>query len=248
MCVGGLLAKYDVWKNIQRRWKQVIDHENSLSKKAGHRIMERYHANTCANLKGDFREWSQQRQIKFVKSLVAILGKYKPYIFANALSKQDYLDAYSHIPESQWKGRCYEACMAACIADIGAWMQSHNLQNNDELHVFHESHDEFNTSAQNALIGLRQSGAPYKNSVKEVTPLRWQDCIALQPADFIAYETMKLAKQINAAEPVMKDGRVPLRKTITALMGLCVPAKGSLLKREYLLMLGERHRKRNHPE
>lgn len=80
-CVGGWLAVYYSWTDIETAWKQRIDHENRMSVKKGFPPISRYHATDCANLKNEFEEskgWSIPRQILMCKRLCKIIGQQRP--------------------------------------------------------------------------------------------------------------------------------------------------------------------------
>lgn len=119
--------------------------------------------------------------------------------------------------------------MLVCLAEICQFM--HSQLPKEEVAVLHDS-GPFNGAAQLALTSLRKS-IQYSEHISTVAPLEWHKRVALQPADFIAYEGYKLVE-------ADKNGR-ELRKSLQAMLGKKVMISAGYTKPEFLAFFKNRN-------
>jgi len=120
MCVGGWLCLKETWKEIESRWTARVEHEQRMSVRKGFPPISRYHATYCASLKREFdrsKGWDEERQIRFVKQLIDIVGQIRLIGIAVGCSLADTVGAFaSHQEAEKW---AYRICMMWCIGLIG---------------------------------------------------------------------------------------------------------------------------------
>jgi len=223
MALGGWLGDDGTWKDIESAWIQRIDFENRVSAKRGLKPISRYHASDCANLAGEFSEWSAQRQIPFVRKLIEIIGRNKPTGFAFGASRDDLLAYYPQLKRN-WKEILYYLCLTACLEEIGIIVEQRFPH--ERVAVIHER-SEFDGKARLAFDNkLASQNFLQGKYFTTIAPLNWQDCVALQPADMLAYEGFKVFES-------HRQNNEKLRKSLQKIVGSKVPLRVGWVRKEY---------------
>jgi hypothetical protein len=226
--VGGWLATEGDWKSIENEWRQRVEHEQRISRKKGFPVPFRYHASDCSNLRGEFdtsKGWDKDRQKLFIKKLVGILAKKRkePVLgFSFSVVMDNWEIAFKN---RRWAERnAYHHMFFEAGSVIGEAMS--NRWPNERVTVFHDF-GPFNESAQAAYRKMCLESFPYRDFFVTVAPRKWEDCLALQAADLIAYEGQKsahLGLSISDNATLQRSYRKSLQKLLhgkTNLHGLC---------------------------
>ncbi|MGD0199910.1 MAG: hypothetical protein ABSD27_04080 [Bryobacteraceae bacterium] len=178
--------------------------------------ISRYHAADCASLHGEFEGWDEERQISFSKHLIGIIAKHKPFGMAFGASLEDYAAVFPELSEHQQRIQCYKFCADRCFNELALVMQ--RCFPNEGVVVFHDSGD----FVAPAFEAFRH----YETNPQFVSfaPLPWRRCPAMQPADLLAYEGVKLADR-------RLQGDEYIRKSMQAIMGEQVPMSVAYIRR-----------------
>lgn len=209
-CVGGFLARANVWEKITPAWSERIAYENRISAKKGFPPISRYHATDCANLKREFSEkngWDVNRQIKLTKRICEILASHLTIgivIGGSLVDIQRYLVPGSDTPADF----LYSTCFKVCLMEIAGLMYHYVVD--PQVKVFYER-GKFNSYAIEAFEMLRKDPNPVYRSIVNVEPKGWEDCIPLQAADFFAYEGFQ---RVDGAF----KGRDQIKRSLQALI------------------------------
>lgn len=219
-CVGGLLAPVSMWSSIEASWKQRLEYENRLSAKKGFPPISRYHATDCANLKREFSDkngWNIGRQIRLSKRLCQILAENGPYAIvygASLTAIQKYLPPNEN-PAEEF---LYHISTIMHLMLVGQIMKEQFPR--DRVTVYYDRSKQFGRIAREVFDSFMKDP-----TVKDIfgcfatmAPMGWEDCIALQPADFIAYEGMK---RVDGS----LGGNDNIRKSLRALLGDKMPLR-----------------------
>jgi hypothetical protein len=223
ICMGGWLAHKDVWKGIERDLIQRIAYENRVSERNGLKPLSRYHAADCASCVNEFAGWDHNRQIRLTKRLIEILFSQKKrglWGIGFGASLEDFAGMFggraSGQPDAIRKA-CYRICVLECLKELCLVMER-NFPG-QKVTIFHDS-GAFVAEAQYVF----QNFEGCKDQFVSLSPLRWQDCPALQMADLIAYEVMKMAhKRLKGDEAI--------RKSLQAIMGKKIPGTFAWIRR-----------------
>jgi hypothetical protein len=214
MCVGGWLCDERAWNRIENKWTARIEHERRMSIRRGEEPILRYHATDCANLKRQYATWTIDRQIRFTKRLIGILGsesRPRPVGIAAGLSMRELRAVRPDLSAIEIKRKAYFLCMCECLLHIGAIMDG--LFPTERVMIIHDRSLDFDHQALSAFNDMLASRkfrrAHYFVSIAAGSS---KDFLALQPADLIAYEGFKL----TAAR---KRGSEELRKSLQKVLG-----------------------------
>jgi hypothetical protein len=213
-CVGGFMATKTTWTSIERAWSERIGYENRRSAKKGHPPISRYHATDCANLKREFGEdrgWNIPRQIALSKRLCEIISKNGPtgiVIGGRVADVRNYL----RVPKENARKALYELTFTMHLLTVAEVMRSHYP--NDRVTVYWDRSKDFSPIARECFDRLMSDSGVSHLSRFFVTgsPLGWEDCVALQPADLMAFEGFK---RISSGT----TGRNDLRRSLRAMLG-----------------------------
>lgn len=210
ICVGGWITSDENWDAFQAAWKARIEKESQDAQKHGLMPLPRYHATDCANCKNAFEGWSIDRQIAFTKDLLQIVARFELRGFAFGASLRDISSVLSDdLDAEKRKHITYGLCIRLCLQEIGKYiLRDFPLE---RITVIHDSGGLI-ASAQEAFSGLMEDeGSPERDAFISLAPMRWQDCVALQAADLLAYEGMKLT-----ADGLL--GKENVRKALQAIV------------------------------
>ena len=67
-----LIATGKDWYEMERSWGLHLAAKNKELKKAGRKLLSRYHASDCSSMRGEYEGWGVTEQIGFVKGLFGI--------------------------------------------------------------------------------------------------------------------------------------------------------------------------------
>lgn len=183
-----LLGRGTDWGWITSKWKARLREKNKALRKQGRQQLSRYHASDCSNHKREFKGWDETEQIDFVKPLVTLLGKYPLYAFAYSLPMEELL---ALVPTDMEKARKNAYVITLCFLMIEIGAEIHKANPTVRMNLFHDRGpcdtlilDTFNVIKDDPLFR-------YRDMFISITPMSWEDCIPLQPADMCAYEAFK---------------------------------------------------------
>ena len=213
MCVGGWLCREETWTWIEARWHQRIEHERRMSIRRGEPPISRYHATDCANLKREFSTWTIERQILLTKKLIDILGdaRPRPVGIAAGLSLRELKAARPDLTDKHLKRLAYYLCMCECFINIAAAMDE--LFTTEQVTIIHDRTPDFDQAALSAFSDMFTSQRfAFAHYFVTIGPGGWEEFVALQAADLIAFEGFKLTAS-------RKRGRDDLRKSLQKAIG-----------------------------
>jgi hypothetical protein len=201
------------WGDIERKWKSVIRDANKSLRKQGRPQISRYHAADCSSRKGEFEGWSVDEQIAFSKKLISIIKYNMTTVMAYSMPLEDFVAVYperSDNPEKELYGLLLTFMMTQLIHDIDKQSNGRNLRPY-KIAFIHDrsSRDGDMLSAFNHMKD--DASFQGRDHFTTIAPMGWEDCIPLQAADLLAYETFK-----DAANRISPTPR-PRRKSLDSL-------------------------------
>jgi len=212
-----IVATGKEWQETARAWKLHLAAKNKQLKREGRPLISRYHASQCNGRRGEFDGWSDSERDAFVLGLFGILkrstGGY------HSVAYDVHLDELCEVfPE--WAGDRMETAYAV-LPKFVTWTLGEDFRNmskggRTKITLFHDrtggdgKYDPTVLKAFNSQ--MNDPDFPYKDYFTTIAPLKWEDCIALQPADLVAFECMKQAKAKLEAKR--------MRKSFTALLDM----------------------------
>lgn len=220
---AGWIADDNEWDQIIDKWDARVKYESRRSVKKGLKPLSRYHAADCSALENEFKGWSSERQIRFVKHLQNIMfgpEKYKrvrhtdrPMVFGFAASLKEARNANFGLTEKQLRQYCYFICVTQCLKEIGLVMREFHTQ--DRITFFHDRGD-FVSTAIRAFDAEISDNEISRERFVTMAPMGWENCIPLQPADMIAHDLLHRLRNHLV-------GRDIVRKSLARIVGNQTP-------------------------
>jgi hypothetical protein len=221
---GGWLARSDEWEKLESQWARRLEFERRR-----HGKLDRFHATHCNGQKGDYKNWSVLDRVEHTKALLRIITRRGVAAVCAGLDLSAMLDIYPSDKKDPLAAAYYITVKQLMI------MIARSVKRKGEYKVaiIHDWANDYNKVIKEAWTRTKDDSRwPQANRDLFVscTPMKWQDRIALQPADLIAYDTFKLLDQTIHSTPKM-------RKSLQSLIGNGKPVLARYINREVLLRL-----------
>lgn len=203
---GGWLAEQRVWDRIEAQWTKRIEYER---RKHGH--FDRYHATNCNCKGGDYESWSDAERLIHVKKLLGIVTRRREDIVGvcsglSLIAMRKVFDG-----DKDPKASAYNIAVRRLMVMIHRLLRN---QKDVRVAIIHDrapGYDGVIVDAFNMMLS-DPSVPHYKELFTTIAPMRWEDCVPLQPADMIAYEGFKaIDSEMNST--------AKMRKSMEALLG-----------------------------
>lgn len=213
-CVGGWLHDAERWKVIEEKLAQRVAYESRRSVSKGLASVARFHASDCSNRRNEFVGWSNSRAVQFYKKVVEIVCKHEPDGIAWSCSLHDIKANFPHYKPKISRRVLYLLCLQKCLGEVCRIVRDKYPE--ERITVIHDWG--FNGIAQ---IAFKSATRDFDKTGRLLTiaPMKWQDCIALQAADLMAYEGSKICfRHRNNISEIRKS----FRKILGSGVGLSV--------------------------
>jgi hypothetical protein len=226
---GGWLGEESEWNRLESQWRKRIEHE-----KRKHGKLARYHASDCASLLQDYQGWSVAEQIQHTQKFQAIIARRNLIAICSGVDLAALPRVFTGDAEDPLRG-AYDLTVRHLMMMIRASVkrgQGHRVT------IIHDQTTGYNGVISDAFYRfLEEAGDRYKELFVTIAPMKWQDCVPLQPADMIAFDTFKLL-----------DGTVHssarMRRSLQALLGKAAHIEGRYFSEELMLRLKRMHDRR----
>lgn len=216
-----LLSKSGNWQWIEQDWNRCLAEKNKSLALQGRKQILRYHSVDMNNFKEEYADWSPDERKEFSTKLLDIFKK--PSNCAIAYSRSIELKPLVRLmPEIAPKPYLYAHAilLQRMMMDIGASFSKAN--NGDpsgiKISLIHDR-SRYAGALQHAFQNLKsKTGFPYADLFTSLTPMGWEDCIALQPADLVAYENFKevLRQKSEYEKDRTRPMRIPLKEFLSS--------------------------------
>jgi hypothetical protein len=218
-----------------KEWEARIALENRNSAKKGFPPISRYHATDCANLKREFTQkngWDIPRQVRLTKRLCAIFAQHHPQAIVIGGAPEDVRS----ISTDDVKEFMYSACLKMCLLEMAGVMHRHP-PGKVEIVFDRGPFTHIATEAFGAIQAEKENTREY-DCLQTMEAQGWEDCPALQVADFIAYQGM------HRVDGSLR-GRREIKKSLQALIGKRVPINIGYYTKQNFLDIRQMKRNQN---
>lgn len=197
------------WMEIERKWKLHLAAKNRELKRAGRPLISRYHASDCSSRHGEFEGWTHDERDRFVRGLFQVFKQVSTFTVVYDAQMNEIGEVF---PETRDRlDAAYYWLTLFTILQIGR-----DVGHGNQCTLFHErtgGDGKYDPTMLRAFNQLKNDPTfSYRNNFTTIAPLGWEDSIALQPADLVAFECHKQAEARLAARKS--------RKSFTALLNL----------------------------
>jgi Protein of unknown function (DUF3800) len=183
--VGGMFGDEQSWNKVERGWSR----KNSLEG------VGRFHAAHLNAGTWEYDGWSKPRRDRYSKEILKILKIQSRKLHGIGIGL--YVDEYRKIisAEGQEKlGHPYLVCFKTAMTTVASQMDriGSGFQRDDRVAVIIDR-NEFETEAVRLFYAMKDDpGFKHRHRLATCTPSSSEEVVALQVADFVAYESFKL--------------------------------------------------------
>ncbi len=193
-----LVARGKVWNEVRRAWKLQIDAVNRRLAREGRPIISRYHASACSGRHDEFEGWSLDERDTFVRGLFGVINRSEGmHSVAYAIELDDLCEVFPEWADDRLKA-AYGLLPRFVMYTVGEDLYTSGNGQPARVTLFHDrtggdgKYDPTILNGFNTLMNAPRFR--YKDYFTTIRPLAWQDCVALQPADLVAFESFKEAE------------------------------------------------------
>jgi len=188
------------WWHFENAWVNWLEKKNQELRKQGREQLSRYKASDCSCFHNEFADWDKDEQIAFLEGFLNVFRRHATAIIS-------YTVDLRHIAEEMpgTKEKSQVIAYILLLHNIMVWIGERLLEDKrfarDRIALIHDRtprHDSVLLDAFNAM--KNDEAFKHRNRFTTITPMGWEDCILLQPADLIAYENFKIIEREHAGQ------------------------------------------------
>jgi hypothetical protein len=197
------------WAAIESSWKKCLAAKNKWLKARNRKPISRYHAADCAGFYNEFSDWNKDEQIPFVKDLLASMTRGDGWVnvVAYSMPMEPFLAEFPECADDPLP-HCYsliKLLMLAIVDQIRLAQRKFGKIKRTDIVLFHERCPYDGSLLNSFNKAIADETFAERGMFHSITPLGWETCTALQPADLVAYETFKDAQRQFSGRPRHKS-------------------------------------------
>ena len=218
------------WTWIEMAWKKVLDDKNASLIAEGRRPLSRYHATDCNARENEFKGWTRDERDEFVLKLFKVFPFHDTSHIAMSLSVRELLEIWGGDVKDPMS-LAYDLLLVLIMNEIGITMEQENFKS--KIALIYERSD-YGPVMLDTFIRLmdRDDTFRFRDIFTTIAPMGWEDCVPLQLADLVAFESFTNARRMRDEQPK------GMRKSLEALLSMdSVGARSKGVSRKALASL-----------
>jgi hypothetical protein len=203
-----LIARGKAWTEMERLWKQEVKAKNKELQRSGRPLISRYHASDCSGRHGEFEGWSLDERDRFVIALFKLFKKFRCHATVFDLQLDEVCEVFPEWKKDRLRAGYYVSTVFM-MHQIGLDLENGSEGKQYTITLFHDrtgGNGRYDSTILDAFNRQKnEKNLPYKDCFTTIAPLEWERCMALQPADLVAFECMKQTEARLDARPSRKS-------------------------------------------
>ncbi|HEY3770136.1 MAG TPA: DUF3800 domain-containing protein [Candidatus Angelobacter sp.] len=186
MTIGGWVGEQSQWEQLESGWKQCIAEQN-----ARHRPDQKidgFHATLLNGYHDPFHNWNEMMSREFTAALVNIVLASKMMFIASAVDLRSFRRVNPEFADEAQKW-CYGLAIRQGIINVSNVFQGYPSEHH--VAIVFESGNWNAHAIESYDLQLRELHPVQAERFESITKKEKKDCIGLQAADLIAFETFK---------------------------------------------------------
>ena len=193
------------WMDITNGWKNCLKAKNKSLKEQGRVELSRYHASHANARDHEFEGWSREERDELAIQLMSTLSRGRAWITTVSYSVplQEFIKHFNveGDPLPYLSKELIQFVMLEMVAQVRDAEKKLKHVKQIKYILFHERCDYNDAYLKGFNRIMNDPTFSGKELFSTMAPMGWEDCIPLQPADLVAYETFKDAlRQFNNKE------------------------------------------------
>lgn len=201
------------WFWINAAWDKVLAKKNAELAVAGRKTISRFHARDINSFIEEFAGWDDPERAEFTERLIChVFARHRMNSISYAINLKELGLLWPEVKDYTM-AFAYDILLRKIMGDLAPAIPD-VYGKAAQITLVHErcNYDGILLHAFNRWIRQKPDKA---NVFSTITPLGWQNCIPLQPADFVANESMK---EVHRTRPGQKARN--RRKSLSAFLAL----------------------------
>jgi hypothetical protein len=203
------------WIELERIWRLRLESINRKLKKQHRTPISRYHASDCSGRRKEFQGWSHDERDDFVKDLFGVFKRIPVHNVCLDMKLDDLCEVFPEFAGDRLRAAYAVATQAVVELLAKDFCDLSGGRNDTRITLFHDRtangrYDPVILKTFNDVI--LGPWFEFRHYFTTIAPMSWEHCIALQPADLVAFEVFKAAEG-------REEGR-QRRKSLQALIDL----------------------------
>jgi hypothetical protein len=221
---GGWLGADSEFSRLESQWVKRLEFERRT-----HGKFERFHATNCNAKTEDYAGWTDAKKIEHTKALLRVVTRRKLAAVCAGLDRKALLRVYPEEVGNDPLEPAYNLTVKQLMMMISRYVKKGSGYRVAIIHDW--AGERYNTIIQQAFAKMRDDTRwPQRDLFISCTPMKWQDCILLQPADMIAFDTRKLLDSVIRSSAQM-------RRSLQAILDKGTPVKARYFNEKTLQRL-----------
>ncbi len=191
-----LIGKGKAWSELERKWKLHLRAKNRGLAKSGRQMISRYHASDCSGCRGEFKGWDRDERDAFVVELFGLLKNFPSHTVVFDIQLNDLCTVFPEWAKDRMEAAYYLLTgflMVQIANDFKKLSQGAPVK----ITLFHDwtgGNGKYNPVILRSFTQkMNDVTFEERGYFTTIAPLQWQDSVALQPADLVAFECFKEA-------------------------------------------------------
>jgi hypothetical protein len=185
------------WFWFENEWLKCLQKKNKQLKSQERRQLSRYHAADCSSCFREFKGWTPEEQIDFVKCLIRVFQRHPLVISSYTL---DIRDLIAEFPEAEKEpyGLAHILLFNHIMKYVAEKILGDPRWTTDRLAFVHDR-GAYDAVLAEAFGHMKNDGSLlHHERFTTITAMGWQDCVPLQAADLLAYENFRCVERETA--------------------------------------------------
>jgi hypothetical protein len=184
-----LVAAYGAWVWFELDWKQCLDEKNAELKQQDRPLISRYHAADASSQVNEFAGWTPAEVTDFFKKLLGVFRKHITNTVGYTINLREFVEVFPETANDP-KKPAYGLLLKYLMIEIGNNILAREKWN--LVSIIHDRTKGYNQTLLDAFDAMIVDETfAHRERFSSITPMSWEHCIPLQPADMVAYENFK---------------------------------------------------------
>jgi len=191
------------WDWLTVDWKNCLERKNKQLSKEGRPLISRFHATDCWQGSKEFQGWEPPEREAFRAEFRSIIDSADGFhIVSHSVKVSELGDVFRINTPKKRNRACYRLLVQYLMMQIGNDVESRGAgYENTKIPLIHDRTTGNDLTILGAFNQLKDDKTfRSRHMFTTIAPMGWEDCIPLQAADMIAYESRKQIYRHNRGE------------------------------------------------
>lgn len=193
-----ILTRGKNWDEFVRKWKLHLAARNRLLAKAGRPPISRYHASDCSSRQREFRGWNHDERDSFVRGLFEVFKQVSTFTVVYDVQLSELCEVFPEYSADRLEAAYYWLTRFLMLTISNDIRRYNKFGGHVEISLIHDrtgGNGKYDPTIRRAFDQMVNDQTFHgREMFTTIAPMSWEKCIPLQPADLVAFETLKQAQ------------------------------------------------------